>query len=118
MSGIGAGRAGEAIVRPPGSINGQQFCIENCADCDIWLLDHSAAVTIDQCERCRVVVGPCESSVFVRDCEDCALAVACRQLRCRDLRRCDALLYSATEPVIESSSRLRVDGRTFVKMAK
>ena len=30
-------------------------------DCIIWLLDHSAAVSIDDCINCKIYVGPVES---------------------------------------------------------
>jgi hypothetical protein len=47
-------RTSELLVKYPGDINGQSFLIEECNDCDIFLLDHSAAVTIDVCHNCRV----------------------------------------------------------------
>ena len=75
-------------------------------DCTFWLLDHSAAVSIDDCNNCKIYVGPVESrcgmlptlcsqllctrqpilpvccSVFVRDCRGCCCSVICRQFRC------------------------------------
>ena len=36
------------------SIRGQQFIIEECENCTIYLLDHSATVSIDDCTNCRV----------------------------------------------------------------
>lgn len=47
--------------RPAGKIKGQQFILEGCKGCDIYLLDHMAQVTIDECVDCRIVMGPCES---------------------------------------------------------
>ena len=78
---IVAKRTDATVVKPPGAVNGQQFVIENCARCVIYVLDRSAAVTIDECEDCTIVLGPCETSVFVRDCKNCAFAIACRQVR-------------------------------------
>jgi hypothetical protein len=34
-----SGRSKETLIKAPGSIDGQQFIIEECEDCDIWLLD-------------------------------------------------------------------------------
>lgn len=42
----------------PGSISGQQFVIRNCQDCSIYILDHSSSVTVDDCQRCTIVLGP------------------------------------------------------------
>lgn len=67
---------GTVVGKLPGSINGQQFLIQNCKvhclimyrniyqmlswlqDCAIYLFDHSAAVTIDDCVSCQIFVGP------------------------------------------------------------
>ncbi|KAE9043774.1 hypothetical protein PR003_g2046 [Phytophthora rubi] len=95
------------LAKLPGSINGQQFLIEDCHNCDIFLLDHCTSVQIDGCVNCRVVVGPCESSVFLRDCKRCTVVCVAQQFRACDCEDMDVFLYSATEPVIETSSRLR-----------
>ena len=39
-------------MKRPGQVAGQQFIIEDCDDCDIFVLDHSATVSVDQCKRC------------------------------------------------------------------
>ena len=98
---------GGVHVKPPGSINGQQFIIDSCEDCELYVLDHTAQVTIDDCRNCRIFVGPTEASVFVRDCEDCRCAFVCRQFRTRDVRNVDVSLHCATRPVIETSRGLR-----------
>lgn len=38
-----SGRSGETLIKVPGSIDGQRFIIEECEDCDIWLLDWCGA---------------------------------------------------------------------------
>jgi len=48
-----SGRRGETLVKSPGAIDGQQFIIEDCEDCDIWLLDwYAAAISIPCLCRC------------------------------------------------------------------
>ena len=98
----------QTVVREPGTVKGQQFIVQDCAGCDIFLLDHSATVQIDDCTDCRIFVGPCESSVFVRDCTGCALVVACQQLRTRDCKDVRLLLYCQTAPIIETSTRVAI----------
>lgn len=51
----------QVVVREPGSIGGQQFIVEECSECDVYLLDHTAALNIDLCTDCRIFTGPCES---------------------------------------------------------
>ena len=102
-------RTNETIVRRPGQIAGQSFMIEECTGCHIYLLDYSAAVNIDLCINCTVVVGPCESSVFIRDCTDCSFIIACQQLRMRDSHNLTLLLsVAASQPTIESSDALQL----------
>ena len=51
----------KVLVKEPGSIGGQQFIVEECSECDVYLLDHTAALAIDVCVDCRIFAGPCES---------------------------------------------------------
>jgi protein XRP2 len=106
-------RKGEVFIREPGSIKGQQFIIEDCDDCDIYLMDHSAQVNIDMCTNCRIFVGPCASSVFIRDCTGCSAVFAVQQLRTRGCKELNISLFSQTEPVIESSSKVKLTSFDF-----
>jgi len=99
-------KTGEAIVKEEGTICGEQFNIEECKDCDIFLLDHIATAFIDDCIGCRIFVGPVESSVFLRDCKSCDLVIACQQFRSRDCANCRFALLCTTEPIIETSSNM------------
>ncbi len=98
---------GTVVFKAPGSIRGNPFQIEECTDCDIYVLDLTATVTIDECVNCRIFIGPCESSIFVRDCKDCKFTLACQQYRSRSCLRCDTLLMCTTAPVVESSKEMR-----------
>lgn len=84
------------LLKQPGSVNGQQFLVEDCRDCDIFVLDHCTSVQIDECANCRIVVGPCEGSLFLRNCSGCTVVCAVQQFRTRDCKDCDVFLYSAT----------------------
>jgi protein XRP2 len=100
-------------IRQPGSIQGQQFIIEDCSNCDIFLLDHIAAVNIDNCTNVRIVIGACETSIFIRDCIDCVVIAATQQLRTRNCTNLGVLLCTTTGPIIESSKRVRIGCFTY-----
>jgi len=100
-------RTKEVIVREAGSIDGEQFNIENCVDCDIFLLDHMDSSFVDDCKNCRIFLGPTMSSVFIRNCIDCSFMIACRQFRSRDCENCRFALMATTEPVIETSKNMQ-----------
>ena len=97
----------ETIVREPGTLAGTQFIVNNCKNCNFWLLDYTSTITIDKCEDCRFFIGPCESSLFIRDSKNCKAVMAVGQLRTRDCHNMDILLYSQTEPVIEKSTGIK-----------
>lgn len=99
-------RVNESIVKQQGSIDGQQFIIEESRGCDIFLLDHIACVTVDQCKDCRIITGPIESSIFIRDCTDCIIVTICQQLRLRDCSNLKVFLCSTTGPIIETSRNI------------
>ena len=94
---------GEIKVKGPKSINGQAFTIDNVQDCDIYLMDACAQVTVDGARNCRIFIGPTEGAVFIRDCVNCKFAIVCRQLRTRDCVNVQTALFCRTRPIIESS---------------
>lgn len=98
----------ETVVRAPGQLQGQQFVMDGCDNCDIFLLDHSAQVMVDYCTNCRIFIAPCESSVFLRNCTGCKFVIACQQLRTRDCEDNDVLLFCQTQPSIETTTKLRL----------
>uniref|UniRef100_A0A8C9TQY3 Protein XRP2 n=1 Tax=Scleropages formosus TaxID=113540 RepID=A0A8C9TQY3_SCLFO len=95
------------VGRLPGKLNGQQFVIQDCENCNIYVFDHSAAVTVDDCINCRIMLGPVKGSVFFRDCKDIKCVVACQQFRTRDCKKMDVFLCCATQPIIESSTGMK-----------
>ncbi|XP_064167121.1 protein XRP2-like [Anguilla rostrata] len=95
------------VGRLPGKLNGQQFVIQECENCSIFILDHSATITIDDCVNCRVVLGPVKGSVFFRDCKEIKCVVACQQFRTRDCKKMEVFLCCATQPIIESSTGMK-----------
>lgn len=95
------------VGRLPGKLNGQQFVIQECENCNIYVFDHSATITIDDCVNCRIVLGPVKGSVFFRDCKDIKCVVACQQFRTRDCKKMDVFLCCATQPIIESSTGMK-----------
>lgn len=101
------GLKNETVGRLPGKLNGQQFVIQDCENCNIYVFDHSATITIDDCVNCRIMLGPVKGSVFFRDCKDIKCVVACQQFRTRDCKKMDVFLCCATQPIIESSTGMK-----------
>ncbi|EDQ91101.1 uncharacterized protein MONBRDRAFT_24034 [Monosiga brevicollis MX1] len=82
-------RTGETLFKGSGDIGlGQQFTIDNCHDCFIFLMDVSSTVTIDDCTNCTFFVAPIQG-------------------RTRDCKQLQASLFCQTLPIIESSSDVR-----------
>jgi len=100
-------RTGEILIKEDKSIDGEQFVIEECKDCDIFLFDYIATISVDYCENCRLFIGPVESSAFIRNCTNCSIVMACQQFRSRDCKDVRLSLFSTTEPIIETSSDMQ-----------
>ncbi|XP_056460454.1 protein XRP2-like [Gadus chalcogrammus] len=95
------------VGRLPGTLKGQQLVIQDCENCNIFVFDHSATITVDDCVNCRIFLGPVKGSVFFRDCKDVHCVVACQQFRTRDCKKMEVFLCCATQPIIESSTGMR-----------
>ena len=99
---------GEVLTRDPGKINGQQFIIENCKNCKIFLRDHSAAINMDNCENCELFLGPCLGSIYLRNSKSCKVILATAQLRMYNCVDFEMLVFSITDPSIENCSKLKI----------
>lgn len=98
----------QTVGKLPGAINGQQFIIQNCQNCNIYVYDYCSTVTVDDCVDCNIFIGPIKTSIFIRDCTGCKFVLACQQFRLRDCQKLDAFLCCATQPIIEASSGVRL----------
>ncbi|XP_059161923.1 protein XRP2-like [Physella acuta] len=101
------GKKGETVVKKAGDVNGEQIVIQNCQDSNIYVFDHIATVSVDDCINCNIFLGPIKASVFIRDCKQCKIVVACQQYRTRDCFQIETYLLCGTQPIIESSSRMK-----------
>ena len=81
--------------------------IRNNQNCTVYILDHLAQISIDDCKNCKFLIGPCKGSVFIRDCSDCSFALICQQFRTRDCRKISTFMLCATQPIIESSTYMK-----------
>lgn len=100
-------KKGETLIKNPGQINGIDFTIWNLTDCEVYLMDHSAQVFVDDCKNCTIHIGPVESSIFVRDCENIKISCAGAQVRVSDSKNVDCFIYCQSDPVVEKSSNIR-----------
>lgn len=98
---------GVTVGRVPGKVDGQQFIINQCEDCNIYIFDHNACINVDNCTNCRIFLGPSKGSIFVRKSNDCKFVVACQQFRTRDCRGIDVILHCDSQPIIESSTKMK-----------
>lgn len=100
-------QVGVVVGRLPGQLNGRQFHIQDCEKCGIYILDHTSAVTIHGCTECCIVLGPCSGSVFFRQSVGCTVVAASQQFRVRDCKKCTIYLHCKSQPVIESSHKIK-----------
>ncbi len=89
-------RKDELLIREPGTIDFQSFLIDECENCDIYLLDTTAQVMVDACKNCNIFISPCESSIYLRNCENCRIVCMCQQFRARDCLNLDIMLHVAS----------------------
>lgn len=101
-------RDGELLVRDPGQINGQQFIIDSCKNCKIFLRDFTPAINMYSCEDCEVFLGPCSGSIYIRNSKNCKVIVATAQLRIYNCENFDLLVFSISDPSIEQCTNLRI----------
>uniref|UniRef100_A0AAQ5Y6R3 C-CAP/cofactor C-like domain-containing protein n=1 Tax=Amphiprion ocellaris TaxID=80972 RepID=A0AAQ5Y6R3_AMPOC len=71
----------------PGQLHRQQFVIQECEKCNIYVFNHSKTITINDCVICHIFRRSVKGSVFVRDCKHTQCKVACLQFHTKAVKR-------------------------------
>ena len=92
----------ETIYRHYGDLNGADFKLLKNKNCEIYILDWSKGMFIDECENCTIVSGPVDGSIFIRKCKNCKVSTIARQVRFRESENIDIFTYCPSDPVVET----------------
>ena len=93
----------ETIYRHYGDLNGADFKLRKNIKCEIYVLDWSKGMYIDDCEDCKIMVGPIDGSVFIRGSKNCEFSIIARQVRFRNCENLKVFTYCPSDPAVESS---------------
>ena len=92
----------ETIYRHYGDLDGADFKIYKNQNCEIYILDWSKGMFIDNCENCTIISGPIDGSIFIRKSKNCKVSIIARQVRFRECENIDIFTYVPSDPVVES----------------
>lgn len=93
-------------IRYPDSVEGQSFIIEEVQNSEISLLDYTETLTIVGCEDATIRCGPTKGVCKVTRCRGCMITVACSHLVMSECQDLIIFLYTASEPVLNSSNQV------------
>ena len=93
----------ETIYRHYGDLNGADFKLRNNKHCEIYILDWSKGMYIDNCEDCKIFCGPIDGSIFIRGSKNCQISLIARQVRFRDCENLKIFTYCPSDPAVENS---------------
>ena len=93
----------ETIYRHYGDLNGADFKLRNNKNCEIYILDWSKGMYIDDCVDCKIFCGPIDGSIFIRGSKNCQLSLIARQVRFRNCENLKVFTYCPSDPAVESS---------------
>ena len=93
----------ETIYRHYGDLNGADFKLRKNKNCEIYILDWSKGMYIDDCEDCKIFCGPIDGSVFIRGSKNCQFSIIARQVRFRSCENLKVFTYCPSDPAVESS---------------
>ena len=106
-------RAHETIVSAPGTLNGADISLDTLADCQVFIMDFTQAIYVDDCTDCVIRIGPVSGFVFMRSCKNCIVSVACRQFRVKECDGMTVFLYAARDPHLELSRDITIGPYNF-----
>ena len=93
----------ETLYRHYGELNGADFKLRKNKNCEIYILDLSKGMYIDDCEDCKIFCGPIDGSVFIRGSKNCQFSIIARQVRFRSCENLKVFTYCPSDPAVESS---------------
>ena len=93
----------ETLYRHYGELNGADFKLRKNKNCEIYILDLSKGMYIDDCEDCKIFCGPIDGSVFIRGSKNCQFSIIARQVRIRSCENLKVFTYCPSDPAVESS---------------
>ena len=93
----------ETIYRHYGDLNGADFKLRKNKNCEIYILDYSKGMYIDDCIDCKIVCGPIDGSIFKRGSKNCQISIIARQVRFRSCENLKVFTYCPSDPAVESS---------------
>ena len=93
----------ETIYKHYGELNGADFKLRKNKNCEIYILDWSKGMYIDDCEDCKIFCGPIDGSVFIRGSKNCQFSIIARQVRFRNCENLKIFTYCPSDPAVESS---------------
>jgi protein XRP2 len=96
-------KSNQVLIKKKGEINGKNFKIKNLNNCEVYLLDFTSGIFIDNCDDCKFIIGPCDGSVYMRTSNRCTISIITKQMRFRETYDIKVNLYCISDPVIESS---------------
>ena len=93
----------EYITKHYTEINGINVKIRKNKNCNIYILDKSSGMFVDECENCKIIIGPIEGYIMVRNSKNCKISVIARQVRLKECENIKCFIYCPSEPAIENS---------------
>ena len=93
----------ETIYKHYRDLNGADFKLRKNKNCEIYILDWSKGMYIDDCEDCKIFCGPIDGSVFIRGSKNCQVSLIARQVRFRSCENLKVFTYCPSDPAVESS---------------
>ena len=80
-----------------------RFKLRNNKNCEIYILDLSKGMYIDDCMDCKIYCSPIDGSIFIRGSKNCQISIIARQARFRNCENLKVFTYCPSDPTVESS---------------
>lgn len=71
----------DMCAQPCRASSTRAYAVNDVSDCDVYILDASSQVTVDDSQDSTFFIGPVAGSAFVRDCKNCKCALDAHGLR-------------------------------------
>jgi len=101
-------RANEILELSAGAIAKKDVCMEDLANCKIYLKGFPSTLHLNHLSNCQVFSGPVSTSIFAENCNNCVLVIACQQLRLHSSNNVDIYLQVTSRAIMEDCTNISI----------
>jgi len=102
-----ADETGKEFTLKSKDVNLKDVNMSNLTNCTVHLYGSPSTVHLNNISRCKLYLGPVQTSIFMDKCVDSEFHIACQQLRAHNSTNCRIYIHVTSRSIIEDCTGMQ-----------